>query len=135
MNGNYSHRIVNKLKFVSNSISVNLMPLKKISLSTGKNHNSGFLSDEDENDLLSSNPSGMKGISYKVDSISIKMNNNNKNGRSQSKEKDINDCYSGKFVKISMRNKNSYLTETIHLTNNLLWKGNGYIFDNVSPYG
>lgn len=48
--------------------------------------------------------------------------------------KNTNDFH-GKFVKISMRNRNPYLTETINLTNNLTWKGKGYIFDNVSPYG
>lgn len=41
----------------------------------------------------------------------------------------------GKFVKISMRNKNPYLTETINFSNNLTWKGKGYVFDNASPYG
>lgn len=66
--------------------------------------------------------SGIKGVSFKIDSISMKI------------YKNTNDFH-GKFVKISMRNRNPYLTETINLTNNLTWKGKGYIFDNVSPYG
>ncbi len=36
---------------------------------------------------------------------------------------------------MSMRNKQPIMTEIINLSQNLTWKGKGYIFDNVSPYG
>lgn len=33
-----------------------------------------------------------------------------------------------------MRNKQPIVTEIINLSQNLTWKGKGYVFDNVSPY-
>ena len=57
----------------------------------------------------------------KIDTISIKLSKN------------INE-FVGKFVKMSVRNRQPIATEIINLSQNLTWKGKGYIFDNISPY-
>lgn len=44
------------------------------------------------------------------------------------------DQFAGKFIKISMKNKQPYMTETINLSRNLKWKGNGFIFSGISQF-
>ena len=42
------------------------------------------------------------------------------------------DQFTGKFLRLYMKDRDPYITETINLSRNLKWKGKGYIFDKVS---
>lgn len=54
-------------------------------------------------------------VSFKIDNISIKLLQNA-------------DPFSGKFLKLQIKEKQPFVTETITLSKNLTWKGKGYIF-------
>jgi hypothetical protein len=88
-----------------------------------KNDPTPFMSEDEANEVASEQSlPGLKPMSMKVDSVSVKIT-----------LKNVND-YIGKFMRLAMKGRVPYVTETINLSQNLTWKGKGYIFENVSPY-
>lgn len=110
-----------KCRMISNSVEISYLPFLKRGSSAEPQRDS-FMS----RDLSQSSSSqflprvGL--VHLKIDSVSAKLHKNSNE-------------FLGKFIKMSMRNKQPIATEIINLSHNLTWKGKGYVFNSVSPYG
>ena len=62
-----------------------------------------------------------KFVNLKIDSMNVQLNGDF-------------DQFAGKFLRLYMKDRDPYITETINLSKNLKWKGKGYIFDKVSEF-
>lgn len=114
---------IKRCELVSNSVEMSYLPfLKRGSAIENVPQRTSFMSDNELSSVSSSQfLSRIKMTNLKIDSISAKLH------------KDSHE-FLGKFIKLTMRNKQPIVTETINLSQNLTWKGKGYIFNNVSPY-